>query len=165
MSWESTSGSWKFYKNGNLREEGIDLMKGYKITQGGSLVLGQGQDSVGGGFQIANSFQGMLSNVNVWDRVLYSYEIEKMSTSCLLDEWRAGNIYRWRNFLQGARPTSLAGLSTCESLGIDTGSSLNWVLSMVRCNQYFIRVFSLRQVERRSSSNTTSRGYHNAARL
>ncbi len=86
-------------------------------------MLGQAQDSVGGGFQIADSFQGMLSNFNIWDRVLPSLEIEEMSMSCLLDEWNAGNIYRWRNFLQEARQTSLIGLSTCEPLGFDTGDS------------------------------------------
>ena len=43
---------------------------GYTIRAGGSLVLGQEQDSVGGGFDSTQSFQGTLTNVNVWSYVL-----------------------------------------------------------------------------------------------
>ena len=75
-------------------------------------MLGQDQDSVGGGFQADQSFRGMLSNVNVWDKRLSDTQIKRMSTSCSLDEWNAGNVYRWRNFLQEA-PTRLVKKSPC----------------------------------------------------
>ncbi len=78
-------------------------------------MLGQKQGSVGGGFQAAQSFKGMLSNVNLWNRVLPASQIEEMATSCLLDPWNAGNVYKWRDFLQ-ASDTRLLATSTCEPL-------------------------------------------------
>ena len=64
-----------------MKDDGTNLKKDHKIRPHGSLVLGQEQDSVGGGFSEEESFQGMLSNVNVWDHVLDSAQIEVMSGS------------------------------------------------------------------------------------
>ena len=89
-------GSWKFYKDGDLEVEGSDLKKDYTTKGGGTLVLGQEQDSVGGDFDADQSIQGMLSDVNVWNRVLPGGQI-KMSKSCLLD---AGNVFTWFDFLR-----------------------------------------------------------------
>ena len=103
VSWESSSGSWTFYKDGEIKQQGR-LKAGYTIKEGGSLVLGQDQDTVGDGFNADQSFRGTLSNVNVWDHKLTDTRIEEMAKSCLLDEWNAGNVYRWRYFLQKAPP-------------------------------------------------------------
>ncbi len=62
-------------------------------------MLGQEQDSVGGGFQASQSFQGMLSNVNMWGHVLTETQVKEMSKSCQLDEWNDGNVLRWSEFL------------------------------------------------------------------
>ena len=78
-------------------------------------MLGQDQDSVGGDFEADQSFKGMLSNVNVWDQKLLDARIEEMSTSCLLDVWNAGNVYRWHNFLQEASDR-LVKESPCKPL-------------------------------------------------
>ena len=119
VSWESSSGSWKIYKDGHLEEEGTGFKTGHQIRQGGSLVLGQEQGSAGGGFDSAKSFQGMLQNVNIWDHVLNTATIVEMSRFCLLNEWGAGNVFKWREFLREARiQTSLVKSSTCEPLGV-----------------------------------------------
>ncbi|XP_020606897.1 neuronal pentraxin-1-like [Orbicella faveolata] len=112
VSWERSSGSWTFYKDGKIKQQG-QLKAGHTIREGGSLVLGQDQDSVGGGFDADQSFKGMLSNVNVWDHKLTDTRIEEMSKSCLLDEWNAGNVYRWGDFLQKA-PARLVKKSLCN---------------------------------------------------
>ena len=84
------------------------------------MVLGQDQDSVGGGFEASESFQGMLSYVNVWDRVLGTSKIKEMSQSCLPDEGNEGNVYKWADFLrQGG--ADLVEPSPCESF-----TSLGW---------------------------------------
>lgn len=106
VSWESATGSWKFYKDGVVKHEDTDFKRGYTIRQGGTLVLGQEQDSVGGGFDSTQSFQGMLSFVNVWDNVLSSSQIIEMSKSCQKAEGGIeGNVYKWSDFLNegGAR--------------------------------------------------------------
>ena len=68
---------------------------GYVIRGAGSLVLGQEQDRVGGGFNADQSFVGELTGVNIWDRVIHHQEIARMSKSCLTGE---GNVYKWSDF-------------------------------------------------------------------
>ena len=116
MSWKSKTGAWKFYKDGDVKGEGT-LKKGHTIRGGGTLVLGQDQDSVGGGFDADQSFQGMLSYVNMWDEVLLPKDIKEMSTSCLLDEWNEATVYKWPDFLSqgGAR---LVKPSPCKPLAM-----------------------------------------------
>lgn len=83
-------------------------------------MLGQEQDSVGGDFQASQSFQGMLSDVNVWDRVLPAAQIKDMSQSCLPDERNEGNVYKWTDFLRQGGP-KLVEPSPCvpfKSLGL-----------------------------------------------
>lgn len=45
------------------------------LPPGGALVLGQDQDSLLGGYSIAQSFNGRLTDVNAWNRALSSREI------------------------------------------------------------------------------------------
>lgn len=116
LSWEKTLGSWKFFKDGLVKQEGTSFKTGHTIRQGGTLVLGQEQDSVGGDFEKSQSFQGMLSNVHVWDRVLPAPQIKEISTSCVLDEWNEANVYEWSDFLrQGG--AMLLKPSPCKPFG------------------------------------------------
>ena len=69
---------------------------GHVIRGKGSLVLGQEQDSVAGGFQASQSFVGEMTGVNIWDRVLGGNEIASLSKSCLAGE---GSVYKWCDFM------------------------------------------------------------------
>ncbi len=100
VSWESNSGSWRFYKDGDLKMQGSSFKRGHTIRQGGTLVLGQDQDSVGGGFEAADSFQGMLSNVNVWHVALDATQISRLSKTCVQDEASDNKVYKWLDFLR-----------------------------------------------------------------
>ena len=79
----------------------VGFQSGYTIQSGGSLMLGQEQDSLGGGLVSGQSFKGMLTNVNVWKRVLTAYEIKLLSRSCKAT--RAGDVYKWEDFLYGVK--------------------------------------------------------------
>lgn len=80
-------------------------------------MLGQEQDSVGGGFDADQSLQGMISNVNVWDHVLDPDQIQEMSASCLpRNEGDNGNVYKWLDILREGEPR-LIEPSSCESFG------------------------------------------------
>ena len=68
---------------------------GYEISGGGVLVLGQDQDSLGGGFDAIDSFIGEMTGVNIWDHVIKDQEIMRMSKSCLTG---VGNVFQWRDF-------------------------------------------------------------------
>ena len=101
VTWRNSDGVWQFYKDGTLHNETRRLRKGYTIKGGGSLVLGQDQDSVGGGFHSSQSFQGSLTNVNVWSFVLPASLIKSMSRSCLSGP--VGNVYKWSHFIYGVK--------------------------------------------------------------
>ena len=76
-------------------------------------MLGQDQDSVGDRFVSDQSFQGMLSNVNIWDLVLDSTQIGKLSKSCLLDEASDRKVYKWLDFLREGG-VALVNPSPCD---------------------------------------------------
>lgn len=75
---------------------GTGFKKGYVIEAEGSLVLGQEQDIPGGKFQEIQSFQGSLTNVNVWSHVLPESTIKELSGCCRAGE---GNVYMWSDFI------------------------------------------------------------------
>lgn len=70
------------------------LILGHVIAPGGLLLLGQDQDSVGGGFDAHQRFVGEMTGVNIWNHVMTSQEIFNMSISCLAGE---GNVVSWSN--------------------------------------------------------------------
>lgn len=116
VTWENSLGEVKFYKDGYLEEHVPNFQTDYTIEKDGTLVLGQDQDSV----VAEQSFQGMLSNANVWDYVLSGTQIKEMSKSCQLDEWNDGNVLRWSDFLNqgGAKldqPSPCAPVETGRS--------------------------------------------------
>ena len=71
------------------------MAKGHVIRVGGSLVLAQEQDNVGGGFDSSQAYVGDLSDVNMWNKVLSGEEISSMSGQCHSEE---GNVFEWSDF-------------------------------------------------------------------
>uniref|UniRef100_A0A8C0J2G6 Pentraxin family member n=1 Tax=Chelonoidis abingdonii TaxID=106734 RepID=A0A8C0J2G6_CHEAB len=66
-SWESATGIAELWVNGSpLPRKG--LKKGYSVSNQGVIVLGQEQDSFGGGFDAKQSFVGEIADVYMWDR-------------------------------------------------------------------------------------------------
>lgn len=100
FTWQSRDGAAKFYKDGIFHKVSSGLNTGYTIRGGGSVVLGQEQDSLAGGFSSAQAFQGYLANLNMWSYVLPATEIQKLSESCHAGE---GNVYKWNDFIYGVR--------------------------------------------------------------
>ena len=60
FTWESAAGSRYIYKDGSLEKTGYGLNKGHVIRAGGTLVLGQDQDSLGGSFDASQSFVWLM---------------------------------------------------------------------------------------------------------
>lgn len=115
FTWRGSDGNWKFYKNGILYRHGWGFKRGYFIRSRGSLVLAQEQDSVGGRFDATQSFQGALTNVNVWSYVLWPRSIKWMSKSCLRGR---GNVYKWSDFRVGVKGGTRVYIPThCRPLG------------------------------------------------
>ena len=80
---------------------GTGLKTGHVIRAGGALLLGQEQDSLMGDLDAAQSFFGMMSQVNLWNRVMIAQEISEMSLeSCRSGE---GDVLKWSDFKPGIR--------------------------------------------------------------
>ena len=82
MTWESSSGTLKVYKDGALAKTFVNAKKGQQITGGGVWMIGQDQDIVGGRFEKRDSFKGTVTGVNVWDKVLCDQEIKRVAKDC-----------------------------------------------------------------------------------
>ncbi|XP_045397043.1 pentraxin-4 [Lemur catta] len=78
--WTSIQGRYWLHVDRRLVATGSHFREGYEIPAGGSLVLGQEQDSVGGGFDSSEAFVGSMSGVAIWDRVLVPGEVTNLAT-------------------------------------------------------------------------------------
>nr|DBA29623.1 TPA: hypothetical protein GDO54_005693 [Pyxicephalus adspersus] len=77
VTWTNDTGVVQLWVNGKLYPRKVS-MKGSSIAAETSIVLGQNQDSVGGGFDASQSFVGEISDVNMWDYVLTPEHIQKV---------------------------------------------------------------------------------------
>ncbi|XP_006895510.1 PREDICTED: C-reactive protein [Elephantulus edwardii] len=91
-SWESASGIVEFWVDGwpMLRKS---LKKGYSVESEANIILGQEQDSFGGGFNINQSLVGEIGDVNMWDFVLSPEQIKTIYSGGTISptvlDWRA----------------------------------------------------------------------------
>ncbi|XP_034954563.2 serum amyloid P-component [Zootoca vivipara] len=92
MSWESATGLVEFWLDGQPLPR-MGMKKGYSIGPRGSLLLGQDQDTVGGGFDINQCFEGELTDVYMWDRVLTSDEVLLIRNGGTLSNY----LVNWRS--------------------------------------------------------------------
>jgi len=78
VTWQSSDGETKVYADGvpSTHTEAT----GTSIAGVGSLVLGQEQDIIGGGFSVSEAFEGLLDDVRIYDRVLTEFEVLALST-------------------------------------------------------------------------------------
>ncbi|MCD6108574.1 MAG: hypothetical protein J7J89_03780, partial [Thermoplasmata archaeon] len=74
--WKSSGGETKLYKDGDIAYSGT-LQSGYTINHGTDrrLIVGQEQDSVGGGFSSSQAFNGLIDEVRIYNRVLSWEEV------------------------------------------------------------------------------------------
>nr|XP_011746719.1 pentraxin-4 [Macaca nemestrina] len=92
--WTSTQGRYWLHVDRRLVATGSRFREGYEIPPGGSLVLGQEQDSVGGGFDSSEAFVGSMSGLAIWDRVLVPGEVANLAIG---KEFPAGAILTLAN--------------------------------------------------------------------
>uniref|UniRef100_A0ACB8FL64 Uncharacterized protein n=1 Tax=Sphaerodactylus townsendi TaxID=933632 RepID=A0ACB8FL64_9SAUR len=77
--WSSIQGRYWFYVDRRLASMGSNFQKGYEIPGRGSLILGQEQDTVGGGFEPSEAFVGALAGLAMWDRALSPGEVSSIA--------------------------------------------------------------------------------------
>ncbi|XP_043097734.1 neuronal pentraxin-1-like [Puntigrus tetrazona] len=93
ITWTTRDGVWEAFQDGVLRGTGENLAPYHPIKPSGVLVLGQEQDTLGGGFDATQAFVGELANFNIWDRKLTAGEIYNLATCN--NRAQAGNVLSW----------------------------------------------------------------------
>ncbi|XP_078592868.1 adhesion G protein-coupled receptor L2-like isoform X3 [Branchiostoma floridae x Branchiostoma japonicum] len=94
LTWQGEDGAWKLYVDGALNRSDSGLGARKVVSTPGTWILGQDQDSQGGGFDTPQAFSGEMSRVNLWDRVLSRSEIgTNWTTFCS----HQGNVINWTN--------------------------------------------------------------------
>ncbi|KAM4632264.1 pentraxin-4 [Discoglossus pictus] len=78
--WSSIQGKYWFYVDRRLVSTGSRFQKGYEIPPGGSLILGQEQDTFGGGFDSSEAFVGYLAGFAMWNHALSPGEVSSIAT-------------------------------------------------------------------------------------
>ena len=99
VTWSATNGGYDFYVDGQLVGSGTGLQTGYTTESTGTLVVGMDQDSVGGGFQAGQAFEGTLHDVRVFNDVrtaaeisAYLYQDMSSSESGLVADWTMNDL-------------------------------------------------------------------------
>ncbi|KAL9972431.1 hypothetical protein ACROYT_G018730 [Oculina patagonica] len=98
FTWNNTKGDYKFYKDGVVVGSGTGFNVDGKISSGGTTVIGQDQDSLGGGFAADDSFVGYVTEVNVWGNVLSESDIVAQYSNCHVTQ---GSVNWWSQFKDG----------------------------------------------------------------
>nr|XP_058970093.1 C-reactive protein-like [Pocillopora verrucosa] len=102
LTWENTQGVTKLYKDGQFTEQVTNhATKNYALKAGGFLVLGQEQDSIGGGFDRNQTLHGRLASVNMWDKVLSESDIAAQYTNCSVPYGSVINWFVFKNVTRG----------------------------------------------------------------
>ncbi|WP_149498954.1 DUF4347 domain-containing protein [Roseiconus lacunae] len=87
LTWDNAAGDWAFYIDGSVVESGSGFATGHVIGSGGTLLFGQEQDSVEGGFVQEQVFKGSLYHARVFSQVRSSDQIHAAyQTSLPYDE-------------------------------------------------------------------------------
>ena len=106
---------------------GSGMSKDGKITSGGTTVIGQDQDTVGGGFEVKQSFVGDVTEVNVWGTVLSESDILAQYHNCHIT---IGSVNEWRDFEDGVQGDTEVIPPSCWSTLFSARGSSNY---NVRC--------------------------------
>lgn len=119
MSWQSSDGQVVLYLDGVEAYSGF-VNQGHVIGDGGTVVLGQEQDTVGGGFQDSQAFLGQLSDVRIWDEVRTAEEVDA-NYDVRLDGSEAGLVTYWS--LNEGSGTTAQDLTATGNDGTVNGAS------------------------------------------
>ncbi|XP_056408528.1 serum amyloid P-component-like [Hyla sarda] len=86
-TWNSSV--WVVWIDG--KKHNIDRKTNMKISADPIIIIGQEQDSYGGGFETSQSFVGEIADINMWDKALTDNNI----IDYFADNEISGNVINW----------------------------------------------------------------------
>ena len=108
VTWTNADGGWQVFVDGVLTDSGTGLKTGETLATGGTLVLGNDQDSVGGNFDSGQEFAGTFYDVRFFDDIRTSTEIQNNYNATLahdeanlLAEWTFNEVAIGQGFVGG----------------------------------------------------------------
>ncbi|KAJ7383889.1 hypothetical protein OS493_025213 [Desmophyllum pertusum] len=97
VSWENVEGRWDVLVDGALRAHGSAWRQTLSLSPG-KVVVGQSQETYGGGFILKESFTGKIGSFNIWSTKMANNEIREKAKLCSQE---LGNVIDWRMFRHG----------------------------------------------------------------
>ena len=95
VSWDNTNGDIVYYIDGQLVESNTGFKAGTTIAAGGTLAIGQDQDTVDGSYDSTQRFSGTLHDIRVWNRAISSEQVAQNYQQKLGDT-PTGLVANWR---------------------------------------------------------------------
>ncbi|XP_076984170.1 adhesion G protein-coupled receptor D2, partial [Tamandua tetradactyla] len=128
-TWEQHGGRWALFADGRRRAGARGLGAGHPVPPGGVLVLGQDQDSLGGGFSARDAFSGNLTDFHLWARALSPEQLRRARACApapgdLLFRWDPDALIVSPSLLPTVRVRFLCPVPTeeCPTWGPGSGS-------------------------------------------
>uniref|UniRef100_A0A672I2P8 Si:dkey-14o18.2 n=1 Tax=Salarias fasciatus TaxID=181472 RepID=A0A672I2P8_SALFA len=112
VTWATRDGTWEAYQDGVKKGSGQNLSAWHPIKPGGMFILGQEQDTLGGRFDVTQSFMGELSDLQFWSRVLTPSEIYSQATCGAHLE---GDVMSWLEESVELHGGRTAGSQSCRT--------------------------------------------------
>ncbi|XP_061632367.1 serum amyloid P-component-like [Phyllopteryx taeniolatus] len=91
-TWNSENGVAQLWVDGKPTVKRF-VHSGQRISGKPITILGQEQDTYGGGFDATQSFIGMISRLHMWDYVISPNEIQRYEED---SNFTPGNVFNWR---------------------------------------------------------------------
>ncbi|KAG9338078.1 hypothetical protein JZ751_027156 [Albula glossodonta] len=92
FTWESITGLVQLWVDGVGSMKQMAHKSG-SVEANPSIILGQDQDKVGGGFSSSESFVGNIKDVHVWDYVISDCEVQHYTGG---SGFKYGNVIDWK---------------------------------------------------------------------
>ncbi|KAA3611041.1 MAG: T9SS C-terminal target domain-containing protein [Calditrichaeota bacterium] len=107
VTWQKSDGAIRLLKDGIQVWSGT-LATGATLQNNGSIVLGQDQDSFGGGFDPVQAYLGQLDEIQLWDHVVSDSIINSQINLTLRGD-EDGLVSYWPFDSEGRQPLNIAG--------------------------------------------------------
>ncbi|HNG79167.1 MAG TPA: M10 family metallopeptidase C-terminal domain-containing protein, partial [Burkholderiaceae bacterium] len=112
VTWDSTTGNVAFYVDGVLKHSGVYTAAiGHTLSPGGSLVIGQEQDALGGSFDSSQILSGRVGDIRIFNDVRTAQEIATNAFTTLSGS-EQGLVHNWQ--VQDGNTTKLVDVATAN---------------------------------------------------
>ena len=115
LVWDGRAASAGFvlYIDGAEAARGVHQYQTWSLNTGGTLIFGQEQDSIGGGFQSGQILPGVVGDIRVFDTALSAAEIASGGGAGLVSHWQGATMAD----AQGGAGLAITGTPELAGLG------------------------------------------------